>query len=137
MSKSSRETDSANTLEALAGLTGRLMLAAIFVISGYDKVTHYGDTIEYMRSAGLPGFLLPAAIVVELGGSLLVVVGWKTFWASMALAIFTMLAALFFHLHPGNENQMIHFMKNIAIAGGFVILSRAGPGAWSIDKRWS
>lgn len=86
-----------------------------------------------MQSASLPGILLPAAIVVELGGSLCVVVGGKTYWASLALAGFTLLAALLFHLHPGDENQMIHFMKNIAIAGGFIILARAGPGAWSID----
>lgn len=133
MSNATRYIKSVDAGDPLMKVIGRLMLAAIFLVSGIDKLTNYAGTIEYMQSAGLPGFLLPAVIAVELGGSLLVVAGWKTRWASIALAGFTLLAALFFHLHPSDENQMIHFMKNIAIAGGFIILARAGLGAWSID----
>jgi putative oxidoreductase len=83
----------------------------------------------------VPGVLLPLVILVELGGGLLVLVGLWTRYAAIALAGFCVLAALFFHYHPEDQMQMINFMKNLTIAGGFLVLAGAGPGALALDNR--
>ncbi len=88
-----------------------------------------------MARAGVPGSLLPVVIAVELLGGLLIVIGWQTRLVAIGLAIFTLLAAYLFHMNFGDRNQTIHFMKNVAIAGGFLALAAGGPGAWSIDGR--
>lgn len=126
-----------DTFGNAAGLVGRLMLAAIFVQSGWGKIVDYAGTAQYMESAGVPGALLPVVIVVELGSALLIVIGWQTRLAALALAGFTVVAGVLFHLKIADQNQMIHFMKNIAIAGGFLVLAMAGPGAWSLEARRS
>jgi putative oxidoreductase len=113
------------------------MLAAIFVQSGWGKIVDYAGTAQYMESAGVPGGLLPVVIVVELGSAMLIVIGWQTRLAALALAGFTVVAGVLFHLKIADQNQMIHFMKNIAIAGGFLVLAMAGPGAWSLEGRRS
>jgi putative oxidoreductase len=124
-----------DTLGNAAGLIGRLMLVAIFVQSGWGKIWAYEGTAKYMDSQGVPGMLLPLVIIVELVGGLLVAVGWQTRLAALALAGFTVVAGVLFHLEPADQGQMIHFMKNIAIAGGFLVLAMAGPGAWSLEGR--
>ena len=83
----------------------------------------------------MPGFLLPLGIATEVLGSLSVLVGCQTRWAALALAGFCILTALFFHTDFGDFNQKIHFMKNLAIAGGFLFLVAQGPGPWSLDAR--
>lgn len=83
----------------------------------------------------MPGILLPLVILTELGGGLLILVGWQTRIVAFLMAGFTLLAALLFHFKTGDRNQMIHFMKNIAIAGGFLSLVANGAGAWSVDGR--
>ena len=125
-----------DTFGNAAGLIGRLMLVAIFVLSGWGKIWGYEGTAKYMDSAGVPGTLLPLVIVVELVGSLLVAVGWQTRLAALALGGFTLVAAVLFHF-PVDQGQMIHFMKNTAITGGFLVLAMAGPGGWSIEGRRS
>ncbi|HXF53046.1 MAG TPA: DoxX family protein [Hyphomicrobiaceae bacterium] len=124
-----------DTLGNAAGLLGRVMLAAIFVQSGWGKVWGYESTAKYMESRGVPGMLLPLVIVVELVGGLMVAAGWQTRLAAIALAGFTLLAGLLFHFQPADQGQMIHFMKNIAITGGFLVLAMAGAGGWSLDGR--
>ncbi len=122
-------------LNPLFLLIGRVLLSLIFIMSGYAKITGYAGTQHYMESAGLPGVLLPLVILVELGGGLAILVGWMTRWAALALAGFTLLAALLFHANFGDQNQMVHFVKNLAIAGGFLALAAAGAGPLSIDRR--
>jgi len=124
-----------DTLGNAAGLVGRVMLAAIFVQAGWGKIWSYGGTAKYMESQGVPGMLLPLVIAVELVGGLLVAVGWQTRLAAIALAGFTLAAGLLFHFQPADQGQMIHFMKNIAITGGFLVLAMTGAGAWSLDGR--
>ena len=114
-------------------LAGRILLALIFVAAGAGKIGGYAGTQAYMESAGVPGTLLPLVILVELGGGLLLAAGLFTRVMALALAGFTVIAALLFHFDLADQMQQIMFMKNLAIAGGLaVVLSRA-PGAWSVD----
>ena len=133
-----------NTLNRYGPLVGRLLIAFIFVYSGFGKVTGFDGTVGYIASKGLP---LPqlaaiAAIIVELGGGLLLIAGWKTRWAASAMLIFTGMAALLFHNFwavPADQaqNQMIHFMKNISIMGGllFVVVHASGSISVRDDSR--
>lgn len=119
----------------LAALAGRVLLSAIFILSGFSKIISYAGTQQYMDGAGVPGFLLPLVVALELGGGLAVLVGWFTRPAAWALATFSILAAGLFHAEFGNELQQIMFMKNFAIAGGLLLLAAYGPGALSLDRR--
>ena len=114
-------------------LAGRIGLAAIFLISGLSKIGGYEGTQGYMESQGVPGFLLPLVIILEVGGGAALIVGWMTRWFALALAGFCVLAALLFHFDFGNRLQQILFLKNIAIAGGLLVLCHAGAGRFSID----
>jgi putative oxidoreductase len=116
-------------------LIGRILLSIIFIQSGWSKIFGYAGTMEHMGAAGVPGALLPLVILTELGGGLLVLVGLWTRYAAIALAGFCVLAAWFFHYHPGDMGQMINFMKNITIAGGFLVLAGSDPGALALDNR--
>ena len=123
------------TLESSAELVGRILLASLFLLSGVSKLGAYGATAAYMSSAGVPGALLPAVIAVELLGSLAVIVGWKTRAAAALLAGFSLLAAFLFHNNFADQIQMIMFLKNVSIAGGFLLLVANGAGAISLDRR--
>jgi putative oxidoreductase len=123
------------TLESSAELVGRILLASLFLLSGLSKLGAYGATAAYMSSAGVPGALLPAVIAVELLGSLAVIVGWKTRIAAALLAGFSLLAAFLFHNNFADQIQMIMFLKNVSIAGGFLLLVANGAGAISLDRR--
>ena len=126
-----------DSMSSAAALIGRLLLAAIFIHAGYGKILGYAGTAEYMAKAGVPGALLPLVILVELGGGILIAIGWQTRLVAIALAGFTILAAILFHANFGDRNQAIHFMKNMAIAGGFLTLFANGAGGWSVDGRKS
>jgi putative oxidoreductase len=120
-------------LQNLVVLVARLLLAFIFVDEGWLKITNYTGTVGYMESYGVPGILLPLVILTELGGGLLVAFGLFARYAAFALAGFALLTALFFHWNFGDPDQVIHFMKNLAIVGGFLLLTAFGAGAWSLD----
>lgn len=122
-----------SALNNTAALVGRLLLAAIFIQAGWSKIGGYDGTVAYMAKAGVPGALAPIVIAVELLGGILIVIGWRTRLVAIGLAVFTILAAVLFHMNFGDRNQAIHFMKNLAIAGGFLVLAAGGPGAWSFD----
>lgn len=115
-------------------LAARLMLALMFLIAGWGKLgAGYAGTQQYMASVGLPGMLLPLVILTELGGGVAVLIGLFTRLAAVALAGFTLVAALFFHTDFADQMQAIMFMKNIAIAGGLLVLAVHGPGSYSVD----
>jgi putative oxidoreductase len=124
-----------NTWQNLAGLTGRTLIAAIFLISGIGKVTGYAATQGYMEAMGVPGALLPLVIALEIVGALAIIVGWRTRLFAFLLGGFTLLSALIFHRALGEQMQFILFMKNLAIAGGFLFLLARGAGNWSLDQR--
>ncbi len=112
----------------------RVLLAVIFIMAGLEKIINYAGALQYMGSASLPGFLLPLAIITELGGGLAILAGFMTRWAALALAGFALLSALLFHLNFADPIQSIMFMKNLAIAGGLMALAVAGPGASAVEK---
>jgi putative oxidoreductase len=114
---------------------GRVFLSLIFIVSGLGKITAYAGTQAYMESAGVPGLLLPVVIALEVLGGLAIMLGWKTRVAAFLLAGFTLLSALLFHADFGDPMQQIMFLKNLALAGGFLLLLSHGPGPWSLDNR--
>lgn len=113
-------------------LLARAMMAYIFIVEGLGKITGYAGVAAYMREHGVAPALLPLVILTELGGGVLVLAGFKTRWAALALAGFCLMTALIIHFAAG---EMIEFQKNVAMAGGFLVLAAFGPGAWSIDGR--
>jgi putative oxidoreductase len=114
---------------------GRALMAIIFIQAGISKIFNYAGSQAYMEAAGVPGMLLPLVILLEAGGGIALLLGFFTRWTALALAGFCIVAALLFHLKPDDQMQMISFMKNITIAGGFLVLAGAGPGALALDNR--
>ena len=123
-------------MDSLAALAGRILIAIIFLLSGIDKVTHYAQTLGYMTKAGLPfpEVLLVVSGVVEIGCALAIVIGWKSRLAALGLVIWMIPVTLIFHNPAGGQEAMIHFMKNLAITGGLLVLFASGPGAWSVGR---
>jgi putative oxidoreductase len=120
-----------------AALVGRVLLAMLFLLSGINKVAQPDPTLAYISAVGLP--LAPAVLagsaLVEIGGSVALVLGYRTRFAAAVLAVFTVLAALIFHSNFADQNQFIHFFKNIAIAGGLLQVVASGGGRYSLDGR--
>lgn len=117
-------------------IVARILLAHIFILAGLNKIgAGYAGTQGYMEAMGVPGMLLPLVILVEIGAGLAVLVGWQTRWAALSLAGFSVIAALIFHNNLADQMQMIMFMKNLAIAGGLLLLAEHGAGAFSLDNR--
>ena len=122
-------------LSPYLGLAGRVLLAITFVVAGYGKIGGYAGTQGYMESMGVPGMLLPLVIILELGGGLAIIAGWQTRIIAILIAGFTLLAAFTFHLDFADRLESILFMKNVSIAGGFLLLAAYGPGALALDNR--
>jgi len=117
---------------------GRLLIALIFVISGAGKIAAPGMTLGYIASAGLPLPLIAylVAVGIELGGGMLLVVGYQTRIVASVMTIFTIATAVSFHHDFADQNQTIHFLKNVAMAGGLLQVVAFGAGAFSIDGRF-
>jgi putative oxidoreductase len=124
-----------NTQQNLADLVGRILIAAIFLLAGLNKIGGYAGTQGYMESMGVPGGLLPLVIAVEVLGAVAIIAGWHTRLFAFLLAGFSIVSALIFHRALGDPIQFILFMKNLAMAGGFLFLVARGPGDWSLDAR--
>jgi len=125
----------------VASLIGRIALGALFIWSGYGKLAHMAPNVEYMKAYGMPApeLLIWPAALLELIGGLILVLGWKTRWAALGLAAYTIVAALIFHNFwavPADQvlNQTIHFMKNIAMVGGLLFVFAHGPGQYAIER---
>jgi putative oxidoreductase len=125
----------ASTVHKVAELAGRLLLSSLFLISGLGKLGAYAATAGFMASVGVPGALLPLVIATEVLGAIAVIVGWKTRIAAFLLAGFSLLTALVFHSHFADQNQATDFLKDVAIAGGFILLLVNGAGPLSLDRR--
>lgn len=131
-----------NSLHNPFTLVGRVLMAALFLPAGVSKIAGFAGTVGYIASKGVP---LPEAaaiiaIIVEVGGGLALILGVKTRWAALALALFTLIATFMFHNYwtlPADQQMMqqLMFMKNIAVIGGLLTLAGWGAGAWSMDGK--
>ncbi|MBX9942463.1 MAG: DoxX family protein [Reyranella sp.] len=122
------ETGDSNVL-----LVARCLLAGLFLWSGVGKIVGYDEAAQFMVQHGTIRLLLPAAIVVEIGGALLLIVGFKVKVATLGLAGFCVVTALLFHANFVDRGQISHFLKNFALAGGLLALYVSGPGRLSFD----
>ncbi len=123
-------------MNSIAALAGRALIALIFLLSGIDKFVHYAGTLAYMKGAGLPypEVLLVASGLVETFAAAAIVIGWKTRWAAAALVLWMIPVTLIFHNPASGQDAMAHFMKNLAITGGLLVLWASGPGLLSIKR---
>jgi putative oxidoreductase len=122
-------------MSKFSDLAARILLSAMFFMAGLSKIGAYAGTQGYMESQGVPGFLLPLVIGVEVIAPVLLLVGWQTRYAAIALAGFTAAAAFMFHLNFADQIESIMFMKNIAITGGLLLLATHGAGELSLDSK--
>ena len=114
---------------------GRVLIAFMFVMSGLNKMNNYSNTAGWMDAMDVPGNLLPLVIVLEVLGGAAIMIGWQTRIAAILFAAFSVMSAAIFHADLLDQNQMIHFMKNVSIAGGFLFLIVHGAGNYSLDSR--
>ena len=130
-----------STPNQLLPLIARILMGAIFLVSGIRKVMGYAATVGYLTKLGFPApeFFAVLAIIIEIGGSILLIIGWRTRWVAWLLAVFVLVAAFAAHRFwefdaAQATNQMNHFLKNLAIIGGLLMVACFGPGRASVDK---
>ncbi len=133
-----------SNLSSFAALVGRVLLAAMFVMAGVSKIGGFDGTVAYIATKGLPLPMLLAAgtVLLEIAGALALIIGWQARWAALALAAFTVIASVIFHAYwamPTEQQamQQLMFMKNMAVAGGMLMVFALGPGRLSVDGRRS
>ena len=114
---------------------GRIFLSTLFLIEGTNKIFNYEGTIQYMENFGVPGYLAIPAIILEILFPLLLIIGYQTKIAALVMMIFTIVVAIIFHTNFDNQMQFINFFKDIAIAGGFLIIFVNGAGKFSVDYK--
>ena len=120
----------------IADLLGRILISALFLLNGIFKINNYDGTIGWMESFGMPGILLIPAIILEILGPVLIIIGYKTKLAAGLLSLFCIATAFIFHNDFGNQMQLTSFLKNIALAGGFLILFVNGAKGFSLDNKF-
>ena len=116
-------------------LISRIFISSIFLLSGYNKIFNYGNTVEWMEGFGIPGFLLWPTIVLEIILPILIIIGYRTKISAILLAAFCIATAVIFHLDFANQMQTIAFFKNFALAGGFLFIAVHGPKEWSVERK--
>ena len=120
----------------IADLVGRILISALFLLNGIFKISNYDGTIGWMESFGMPGILLIPAIILEIAGPVLIIIGYKTKLAAGFLSLFCIATAFIFHNDFANQMQLTSFLKNIALAGGFLILFVNGAKGFSLDNKF-
>ena len=115
-------------------LAGRLLLVFIFMHEGMSILGNYAGAAAYMQKSGVPALLLPGVIALQLGGGALIAAGIMTRVAALSFAAFCVLTAILFHWQLSDRNQVLHLQKDLAIAGGFLVLACCGPGDWSLGR---
>ena len=117
-------------------LIGRIFISLVFLLSGFNKIGNYEGTVGWLESFGMPGFFLIPAIILEIGAPILIIVGYKVKISAALLSIFCIATAIVFHNDFSNQMQFVSFMKNIALAGGFLFLFVNGAKDFSLDKKF-
>tara|TARA_B100001175_G_C18900301_1_gene353092 strand:- start:30 stop:407 length:378 start_codon:yes stop_codon:yes gene_type:complete len=120
----------------ITDLIGRILISTLFLLNGIFKINNYDGTIGWMESFGMPGILLIPAIILEIAGPILVIIGYKTKLAAGLLSLFCISTAVIFHNDFSNQMQLTSFLKNIALAGGFLILFANGAKGFSLDNKF-
>ena len=120
----------------IADLIGRILISALFLLNGIFKISNYDGTIDWMESFGMPGILIIPAIILEIAGPVLIIIGYKTKLAAGLLSLFCIATAFIFHNDFANQMQLTSFLKNIALAGGFLILFVNGAKGFSLDNKF-
>ena len=115
-------------------LIGRILISALFLISAFNKVFNLDGSMGWMESFGVPGFFIYPAIVIEIILPILVIVGYQAKIAAGILAIFCLLTAFLFHFDFSDQSQLVSFLKNIGLAGGFLFIVANGTKDWAVDK---
>jgi putative oxidoreductase len=115
-------------------LAGRCLLVLIFLHEGVSLVGNLAGAAAYMQKSGVPSLFLPAVIALQLGGGVLIAAGVLTRLSALAFAVFCISTAILFHWRFASQNELLHFQKDLAIAGGFLVLACGGPGNWSLDR---
>ena len=130
-----------NLVKQFGPLAGRILITAIFLLSGYHKIIGFAGVSGMLAKMGMPvpDLLTAGAIACEIGGGLMVLLGWNACWGALLLVVFTIPATLMFHnfwaVGPAEyQNQLIHFQKNLAIVGGLLYVMATGPGPYSLKK---
>ena len=118
-------------------LVGRIFISLVFLLSGFNKIGNYEGTIGWMESFGMPGIFLIPTIILEVGAPILIIIGYKVKISAALLSLFCIATAVIFHNDFSNQMQFISFMKNIALAGGFLFLVVNGAKDCSLDKKLS
>jgi putative oxidoreductase len=123
-------------MKDIALLVGRIFVIFIFMKAGFDKISNYSNTLAYMKSFKVPlsDIALIISIIIEIGCSFLILLGYKTRYAAMGLVIFLVIVTPIFHNIFRNPEQMIHFLKNIAIIGGLLQIAATGGGKYSLES---
>ena len=116
-------------------LTGRVFISGVFLLSGFSKIGNYDGTVGWMESFGLPGILIFPAIILEIVGPILIIIGYQTRIAAAALSLFCVTTAIIFHNDFSDQMQLTAFLKNIALAGGFLFLVINGAKGYCLDKK--
>jgi putative oxidoreductase len=124
-----------STVKNVSELAGRILLSVLFLLSGLGKIGAYGATAAYMSSVGVPSALLPVVIAAEVFGAIAIIIGWQTRVTALLLAGYALLTALLFHTNFADQIETIMFLKNVSIAGGFLLLVANGAGPLSLDRR--
>ena len=122
-------------MSSLLDLISRVFISVLFLLSAYSKILNYSETINWMEGFGVPGFLLIPTIALEIILPILIIVGYHTRLAATLLALFSIVTAFIFHSNFADQMQMISFLKNIGLAGGFILVAVNGPKNWAIESK--
>ena len=123
-----------NQLTKHADVPARALLSAIFILAGIGKISTFEGTQAYMEAFGLPGFLLAPTIIFEIGAGLFLLIGFKTRAVATLLVVFAIVSGVIFHADFSDQVQQIMFLKNIAMAGGFLLVAKYAAQGYSVDE---
>tara|TARA_Y100000816_G_scaffold232025_1_gene177376 strand:- start:466 stop:852 length:387 start_codon:yes stop_codon:yes gene_type:complete len=118
----------------LLDLLARFFISSVFLLSGYNKIFNFDQTVSWMEGYGVPGLLLWPTIILEIILPILIIIGYKTQISAILLAIFSITTAIIFHTDFGNQMQTVAFLKNLGLAGGFIFIALNGPKDWAVDR---
>ena len=118
----------------LLDLLARFFISSVFLLSGYNKIFNFDQTVSWMEGYGVPGLLLWPTIILEIILPILIIIGYKTQISAILLAIFSITTAIIFHTDFGNQMQTVAFLKNLGLACGFIFIALNGPKDWAVDR---